>query len=334
MKRKLLLLMVSLLSVTVIGVMIIALNNKEEDSNIQTGQDRIKVVTTIYPITMIGLNIADQVEEIEIKSLTEMNTGCLHDYQLTSEDMKMISNADLLIINGGGMETFLDDILANYPDLKIIDASEGISMLPHEAWEQMEHGHEDEEEDAEYNSHVWLDPELYMQQIKNVRDGLIEFIKNKNTQNSNIVQVVEANSEAYLQKVESLSSKIDDNFMTNVDVMNGNTKDQVVIFHDAFAYLAKRVGLEIAYTIPLDDDTALSAGQIAEIVDVVRNDNIRYLFTEKQYDDTIANRIESETDAEVYIIDSVVTGDGSKDSYIEAMQENLSTIQEAFYRIP
>jgi zinc transport system substrate-binding protein len=87
--------------------------------------------------------------------------------------------------------------------------------------------------------------------------------------------------------------------------------------------------MKVAFTVPLDSDTALSAGDIAEIIKAVREDNIKYLFTEQQYNDSIAKQIEAETEAKVYIIDSAVTGDGSKDSYLKAMKNNLTVLKEA-----
>ena len=128
--------------------------------------------------------------------------------------------------------------------------------------------------------------------------------------------------------------ELDDEIKDSVEAIaltsdQATEKRQVVIFHDAFAYLANRVGMEVAFTVPLDSDTALSAGDIAKIIDAVKNENIKYLYTEQQYSDSIAKQIATETGAEVRIIDSVVTGDGSKASYLDAMQKNLLVLKEA-----
>ena len=79
--------------------------------------------------------------------------------------------------------------------------------------------------------------------------------------------------------------------------------------------------------MPLDSDTSLSAGEISEIVDEVKAGNIHFLFTEEQFSDSIASRIAEETGAQVFIIDSAVTGNGSKDSYLEAMARNVETLR-------
>jgi zinc transport system substrate-binding protein len=133
MKKKLVLLLTAMLLVAVMGAIITSAISLKSKSSINQ-EDKIKILATFYPVYMIGLNLADRIDDIEVNSLTNLNTGCLHDYQLTTEDMKRIASADILVVNGGGMESFLGDITANYPNLKIIDASQGITMLPDDVW--------------------------------------------------------------------------------------------------------------------------------------------------------------------------------------------------------
>jgi zinc transport system substrate-binding protein len=272
------------------------------------------------------------VDGIEVKSLTDLETGCLHDYQLTTEDMKIISTADVMIINGGGMESFLEDVKTNYPELTVIDASEGISMLPsgeehvEETQADVEDTEEDEHDHGELNAHVWLDPTLYMKQIKRVTESLVSYINSTVPSHKSLVNQLNSNSVNYIDKIAALDQQITD--LANEYSNEEQLKREAVIFHDAFAYLAKRVGITVAHTIPLDSDTSLSAGDIGEIIDEVESGNIQYLFTEVQYSDSIASQIAAETDASVYIIDSAVTGNGSKDTYLTAMKNNIETLKK------
>ncbi|MCR5054723.1 MAG: metal ABC transporter substrate-binding protein, partial [Lachnospiraceae bacterium] len=128
--------------------------------------DELLVVTSFYPMYIAALNVTDHVEGIRLQNLSEPKTGCLHDYQLTPEDMILLSEADVFIINGGGIEGFISDIASEYPDLYIIDASAGIELLSEE--EEHEHEHEDEEEyhhDHGVNSHIWMSVPRYRQQV-------------------------------------------------------------------------------------------------------------------------------------------------------------------------
>jgi zinc transport system substrate-binding protein len=330
MKRKLLLLLGIMALMAAAGAVFIILINPRNHTRRLNSLDKLQVVTTIYPVYMAGLNIADQIDEMEVKSLTRLNTGCLHDYQLTTEDMKMISEADVLIINGGGMENFIDDITDNYPHLTIIDASEGINKLSYVASDYVEEGEEEGHDYGGYNPHVWLNPKLYIKEIENIQSGLINYIKSTDTERTadaaDLIEKIEKNTQSYIKQVSDIDSQIDE---IMDDFIPSSKEMKAVIFHDSFAYLADRISMKVAFTVPLDSDTALSAGDIAGIIKDAREQGIKFLFTEQQYSDSIARQIEEETDAKVYVIDSAVTGDGSKDSYIKAMQRNLAVLQEA-----
>lgn len=354
MKKKLMVL-IGIMFVLSVGVAImISFFDKRKVLEPVEGRDKLRIMTSFYPIYMIGLNIAEGIDEIELMNLTDLNTGCLHDYQLTTEDMKNISEADLMIINGGGMEGFLSDVTENYPGLKVIDSGLGIPMLHNgeSAEEHEQHQSEalsegkytdgentegksasreltegelagEEHDHGEWNAHVWLDPALYIKQIENVRDGIVTYIESYRPEDAYLVQSVQDNAQTYIDQIAALDRKI------TVYAKRNTSNQKAVIFHDSFAYLANRIGMSVAYSVPLDSDTSLSAGEIAEIVQEVNKDGIRYLFTEEQFSDSIARQIAAETGATMYIIDSVVTGNGSKASYIDAMEANLAILEEA-----
>ena len=320
MKKKLIIL-AGIMAIIVIGIFSAA-HYIDKDTNKPADGDRtIRVVTSFYPAYVLTINLTDGISDIEVDSLTDFSAGCLHDYQLTTNDMKLLSDADVFIINGGGMEEYLGDVLDSYPELKIINLSEGITML------------ESQTHEGEDNPHVWLDPKLYMLQVENAKEGLINYIKDKGNKidANEAAKMISSNAGSYLEKVSKIAEDMKD-ILDSVKAMveSRNISNKVVVFHDSFAYLSNRAGLEVVYTIELDEDTPLSAGEVAEVINAIRKDNIRYLFTEEQYDDTISNRIENETDARVYVIDSAVTGDADKDSYLKAMRRNIATLREAF----
>jgi zinc transport system substrate-binding protein len=66
------------------------------------------VVTSFYPIWIMTLNLTRGLEDhITVRNLAAPTVGCLHDYQLQSSDMKVLSGADAFLVNGAGMEAFL-----------------------------------------------------------------------------------------------------------------------------------------------------------------------------------------------------------------------------------
>lgn len=310
--KKLIYLFCIMTTIAVIGAVMIRVLKPERDGEAGDQRNHLKVVATFYPMYLIGENIADGSADMTVNSLTDLNTGCLHDYQLTTQDMKLISEADVLIANGGGIEAFMKDVRENYPGLTIIDASEGIDM-------------------PDDNPHVWLDPQRYIRQIENVRDGLIDFLNKSDMRDirSELTEIIRQNSDAYISEVSRLDTELGDFIASMEEQRDKETLQEAVIFHDSFAYLADRAGIPVAFTVPLDKDTSISAGEIAEIIDEVRAGHIRYLFTEEQFSASVAERIAAETQAKVYIIDSVVTGDGAKDSYLKAMEKNIGVLKEA-----
>lgn len=322
MKKKLFILAsVMIIIVVTLTALTYYLNRKNKTSN--TEDDDIRIVTSFYPVYVLTSNLTDQIKGLKVDSLTDFSAGCLHDYQLTTKDMKLLSGADVFIINGGGMEEYLEDVIKNYPDLTVINLSQGIEML-----ESMEH-------EGDVNPHVWLDPQLYMVQIENGRQGLEDYIRTSfltnEKDNKEIIDKLTTNAASYKAKVQEIADEMDQLLYKVKDMSESkNISNKVVVFHDSFAYLANKAGLEIVYTLEIHDDTPLSASEIAEVVDIIKEENIPYLFTEDQHDDTISDRIKEETEAEVYIIDSAVTGNASKDSYLEAMRKNIDTLKKAF----
>lgn len=112
--------------------------NKTEET------DKLTVVTSFYPVYLLAQEIVQGAEGIRLENMAQPQTGCLHDYELSISDMKLLETADIFIINGGGMESFLEQALERYPELTVVDTSEGIALL-----EEEEHHHHDEEEEAE-----------------------------------------------------------------------------------------------------------------------------------------------------------------------------------------
>lgn len=128
------------------------------------------IVTSFYPMYVLTLNVTDGVDGVTVQNMAEQNVGCLHDYQLQTRDMVALEGADALVINGGGMEQFMDKVISLRADLPVIDASEGIEMFPSdEEHDHDAHGHDDHDE--LYNAHVWLDPNRAMIQVQNIAAG-------------------------------------------------------------------------------------------------------------------------------------------------------------------
>ncbi len=353
-RKKLLTLLAIMGVIIVISVLIIKLIGNENNRTIKEEEDKLQIVTTFYPMYIIATNVANQLENVEVTNLTDFNIGCAHNYQLTPNNMKLLSTADIIIINGGGLEGFLEDIINDYPDLTVIDSSKDIQMLKYGNHDhnndEDDHDHEDHEDDhggldigsgnpednhshGDYNPHIWLDPQIYIKQIENVKGGLVHYIEGLSSgseSNTSILELstaIEHNADSYIKEVGKIDFMLSDlkEEISAITLASGQHQG-VAIFHDSFAYLANRIGLEVEYSIEIDAETALSSSNIRDVIELVKDGKVKYLLADIQYGDTIADRIQSESDSKVTLLDTIVTGDGDRSSYIKGMEENIKLL--------
>lgn len=129
MKNKYVFTAVLLAMILFVGSVLTMAYVRAEQKKEQAKDEDLLVVTSFYPMYVAAENVIDDVEGVTLENLSEPQTGCLHDYQLTAADMKLLSKADVFIVNGGGIESFLSDVAESYPDLKIVQACDGIDLL-------------------------------------------------------------------------------------------------------------------------------------------------------------------------------------------------------------
>ena len=270
----------------------------------------VTVVTTFYPMYVFALNVTDGVPGVSVQNMADQSVGCLHDYQLQTRDMVALEGADALIINGGGMEQFMDKVLSLRADLPVINASDGIEML---CGEDDHDGHDHDH--GVYNAHVWLDPALAMRQVQNIADGLAAV-------DSENAEAYQRNAAAYKARLQALHAELS----AQLAPLAGSA---IVTFHEAFTYFADAYGLVVAGVIANDAGEEPSTRQIAATCDLVKQYKVKALFVEPQYPTKSAETIARETGAKVFTLDPVVSGDGSPESYENAMRENARVLTEA-----
>lgn len=275
--------------------------------------DSYVVVTSFYPIYIAALNVTDGIENLTVQNLTEPTTGCLHDYQLTTEDLKLLERADVLLINGGGMESFLDDVIKRFPDLEVVETSQESSMLPSsEEWEEEDDG--DAHSHGALNAHVWMDIDEYERQVETIKTAMC--------------RVDAAHASQYQQNVDSYKKKLEE-LKEKAALLRGQSDAGMALFHDAFAYLARMCGFETVKIINMDEETSLSAAQVGEAVDLVKQNSVKYLLSDEIYGKKTAQAVEQETGVVVIYLDTLVTGAYEKDAYLRGMEKNLENLKEA-----
>ncbi len=264
----------------------------------------VSVMATFYPVYVLAENVLDGVEGVTLSSMTPPGTGCLHDYQLLTSDMRALAKAKALIINGAGMEAFLPDVLGQFPGLAVIDCSQGVDLLP-----------EENGGGEAYNAHIWLAPENAVQMVKNLRDGLSALLPDQ-------ADRISENAEAYIERLAALDAEL----RAAIEPL---PHKKIVTFHEAFPYFARAYGLEVAAVVTLEPDEPVSPRMLREVIEKVKAAGNPPLFSEPQYESAVLRAIAQETGAPVFELDPLVTGGGEMSAYEDVMRKNLMVLLEA-----
>ena len=264
--------------------------------------DKLKIVTSFYPIYIETLNIAGNINGVEVVNLTPPQTGCLHDYQLTTEDMKTLETADIFVVNGLGMESFMDKVISARKDLKIIDASktEDIYLL---------------KDGDDINPHVWMSITYAMAQVREINRQLCEL-------DPAHAEKYKMNALEYLNKLSDLRDEM------HLALDNLPNKD-IITFHEAFPYFASEFKFNIVGVIEREPGTEPTPQELKETIEKVNSLPVKIIFIEPQYSPKAADTIANETGAIISVLDPVVTGENKPDDYLNKMLINTTTLVTA-----
>lgn len=307
--------------------------------NTDEADDMLTVVTSFYPMYIATLNIVDGVKGVRLENLSEPQTGCLHDFQLTPEDMKLLSTADVFVINGGGIESFMSDVAKAYPKLDVVEACEDVVLLSddesdsdhdhdHDADAESDSDHDhDHEADAESdsahdhdhgdeNAHAWMSVPRYRTMVKTIA--------------SHLAQKDEAHAEEYYANAEKYDAKLA-KLEKEQDSLKSLTDGQnIVIFHEAYAYVADDFSMNACYLLDLDEERSVSAGEIKQVISAIKDDGVSVILAEELYGKSMGDTVSRETDVHVVYIDPLNRGEYDKDSYLDGMEQNIELIKDAF----
>jgi len=264
------------------------------------GAGPVRITTSFFPMYVATLNVTKGISGVEVHNLTKPTTGCLHDYSVTTENMKQLAKTGIFVVNGAGMESFLDKVVRQLPGIRIVNASDGIELI----------------KDAEGNNpHVWVSVTLHIRQVRNIASQLAKADPRHAGQ-------YQRNAAMYTKKLEKLRAEMHRG-------LDGLKTRDIITFHEAFPYFAKEFGLRIAAVVEREPGSQPNAREMAETIAIVRKAKIKALFAEPQYPAKAAHAIARETGSTVYTLDPAVTGPMRDDAYIGIMKANLGVLQKA-----
>lgn len=267
----------------------------------EAGKDggEIRIVTSFYPVYIAAENVAGNCQGVFLENLSESQTGCMHDYQLTPQDMILLSKADLFLVNGGGIEGFLAEVGEAYPELAICQVTDGIDLM-----------------EEKENAHGWMDTRIYAEMVKNIAD----FLSEADPDHRDIYQ---ENAGHYCAEIEELTKQIET--IKSQLAESGS----VVIFHEAYEYTAEQYGLHTVYCLDLDEERQVSAGEVADLLKEMEQNQVSLVLAEELYGKDMGETVKQETGCQVCYLDTLVRGEYDPDSYLEAMQKNIDLMRQA-----
>lgn len=290
-------------------------NAVSQNPEVAQSEGDLQVVTTFLPMTNFTLAVAG--DRAEVTQLLPANVTP-HDYQSKPQDVQRLAEADVLVENGLALETFLEDLTGNADnaDLIVIDASEGIETAAMAA-EPEEHGHE-EDEQGEFDPHIWLDPKKAIQQVENIRDGLI-------AADPDGKDIYTDNAAAYIAQLQTLDQQMSETLAPYA----GKT---FVTYHEFAHYFAQSYDLKVEHLVSVPEDNAAPA-DVKRVIEAVQSSNLKTLLSEPQQQGSPFAALADDLGVQVSIFDPLETSgpEGrSPDYYLTTMAQNLDNLQAAF----
>jgi ABC-type Zn uptake system ZnuABC Zn-binding protein ZnuA len=273
----------------------------------KSNDNTLRVLASTTFLADITRNVAS--DRAQVESLLPIGADP-HSYQAAPTDVAKISNSDLLILNGLEYENFILPLLQNVGAKKMtVEATSGLSPR------------KDAGNENGVDPHMWLDPNLVVTYVENIRDGLIKV-------DPDGTETYKSNADAYIAQLKDLDGWI-------VEQVNTIPVERrlLVTNHEAVGYFAERYGFEVAGSVipSFSSNAAPSAQEIARLIDAIKKIKAPAIFLDTADNNTLAQQIAGETS--VKIVDDLhlesLTEGVPAATYIEMMKYNVSKIVEA-----
>ncbi|MCS7097817.1 MAG: zinc ABC transporter substrate-binding protein [Candidatus Methanomethyliaceae archaeon] len=262
-------------------------------------EGKIRVVVTFYPLAYLTEKIGG--ERITVTTLIPYNVDP-HHWQPSPSDILEVQKADVVVINGAGMDDWLKyEImkLVNVRDKLIIDTTKDLPLIEH---------------NGETDPHTWISPYMAMRQAEKIFLALME----KDPKGKSY----------YQERFNELKTKLEDLDLKYQKELLNKKREVIIVSHEAFGYLAVRYGFKQIGVIGISAEEEPSAIVIKEIIDLIIKHNITIIYTDptypKAYIETIKKEVPNVEIEELYLMLGPIDG---KD-YLEQLEENLKALKK------
>ncbi|MDI9643677.1 MAG: metal ABC transporter substrate-binding protein [Candidatus Verstraetearchaeota archaeon] len=302
-----------------ITIVIIAIGAYAMGGVPNSGEGKLKVVATFYPLAYITQEIGG--DRVSVRSLIPYNSE-VHSWQPSVADMLAIEEADAVVFNGAGLESWLNNLLGsvNVTGKVLVDTTAGLDLLHIEESEGDDHGHAHE---GDLDPHTWVSP--YMAERQAERVYLV------------LVDLDPTNAAYYRQRWESLRDRLSSLDNAYQSGLANKTKPGIIVSHGAFGYLAHRYGFEQYSVIGISADRQPSVQDLTSLVSKMIESNISVLYVDPAYSDayivTLRSELERQTGMDVKIL-KLYLGLGPSDGkdYIGQLESNLESLKDGLVK--
>lgn len=297
------------ITLLLIGLLIAAGCNPSPNPSAESEEGELRVLTSTSFLADIAQNVAG--DRILVESLLPLGSDP-HTFQPKPADAAKVAASKVLILNGAEYEHFIEPLLENSGGGRVVvESSAGLTPRLYGDGDEHKAG----------DPHFWLDPNLVITYVENIRDGLI-------AADPEGTEIYSSNAESYIKQLQDLDTWI----QTQVSTLSPEER-LLVTNHESLGYFADRYGFIIVGTVipSLSSEASPSAQEMAALVEQIKASGAIAIFLDAADNTTLARQIAE--DAEVKVItdlhlESLTTSDGPAPTYLEMMKSNTNLIVE------
>lgn len=280
------------------------------------GAADLRILADTFPVSILARSIAAGVPGARVDLLIPAGTGCPHDYAPTPADLRRLSQADVLVLNGLGLASALAPA-AQRSGLRVISAGDAAVDAPSEHAGHADHADGHGHGHAhEVNPHVFAAPGHAARMVRAMGAGLA-------AADAEHADAWRASAEAVAVRLEALSLRLRE--------AGAKFPAGVVLYHDGLEYLAEEAGIPVAAVVQDDEDQAPSAARMLDILRLLRERRPALLVGERQFPPDVMETLSRESGVPLIFLDSAASGpeDASPAFYEEVMAENIRLLEAA-----
>lgn len=297
-----------LLLLTTIALTCLAAGN----APVRAGAQPLRVVVSIQPWADLVARVGGDLVAIE----TLLPAGASpHAFEPTPSQAMTLASADLVVLNGG-LDSWLSRLLdAVAPDVERLVLMDVLQFVPLQGHDHADEGsaHDDAELEAA-NPHIWLDPVIAGQAVRQLEERLSSLLP--------------ANAEELHARAEALVAQIAELDQELATQLAGVSDEPFVPFHDAWAYFARRYGLDLVATLEPFPGREPSVRYVAETILTIRDSGARVIFDERQLGGRTARVVAESGGLKVVTLDPI-GGPPGPEGYVELLRYNAELIADA-----